>query len=170
GGRGGYGGGDGGGYGAWAAAGSPSSANTPAPTASNDAAMVAAMVATVVVAAIALLAIRGCAVSVMRRSPKPLYAQENQPLDGDQSVDADGLCTSARFRSSSSIRQLQYELRKQRGTSNFMILVRLLNLRFLNECAARDIGTSNSPHLCPVSEVRDTSRHALTRTSETKGH
>src|SRR5712691_495275 len=31
---------------------------------------------------------------------------------------------------------LQHELRKQRGTSNSMILVRLLNLRFLTEHAA----------------------------------
>src|SRR5262249_17636377 len=46
-------------------------------------------------------------------------------------------------------RNLQHELRKQRGTSNFMILVRLLNLRFLNEHAARMIGTSNSPALVP---------------------
>jgi hypothetical protein len=28
------------------------------------------------------------------------------------------------------------ELRNRRSTSNFMILVRLLNLKFLNECAA----------------------------------
>jgi hypothetical protein len=50
-----------------------------------------------------------------------------------------------RFRTSAPLpkfvthrRNLQHELRKQRGTSNFMILVRLLNLRFLNERAARN--------------------------------
>ncbi len=34
----------------------------------------------------------------------------------------------------------------KRGTSNFMILVRFLNLKFLHELAAQMIGTSNSPH------------------------
>src|SRR6476619_4516457 len=39
-----------------------------------------------------------------------------------------------------------YERRKQRNTSNFMILVRHLDLKFLNELAAIMIGTSNPPH------------------------
>jgi hypothetical protein len=34
----------------------------------------------------------------------------------------------------------------KRGTSNFMILVRFLNSKFLHELAAQMIGTSNSPH------------------------
>jgi hypothetical protein len=34
----------------------------------------------------------------------------------------------------------------KRGTSNFMILVRFLNLKFPHELAAQMIGTSNSPH------------------------
>jgi hypothetical protein len=34
----------------------------------------------------------------------------------------------------------------KRGTSSFMILVRVLNLKFLHELAAQMIGTSNSPH------------------------
>ena len=34
----------------------------------------------------------------------------------------------------------------KRGTSNFMILVRFLNLKFQHELAAQMIGTSNSPH------------------------
>jgi hypothetical protein len=38
------------------------------------------------------------------------------------------------------------ELRNQRDTSNFMILVRHLDLKFLNELAAIMIGTSNPPH------------------------
>src|ERR1700704_3737561 len=41
---------------------------------------------------------------------------------------------------------LRYELRNQRDTSNFMILVRHLDLKFLNELAAIMIGTSNPPH------------------------
>ena len=40
----------------------------------------------------------------------------------------------------------QCELRNQRDTSNFMILVRQLDLKFLNELAAIMIGTSNPPH------------------------
>jgi hypothetical protein len=50
-----------------------------------------------------------------------------------------------RFRTSAPLpkfvthrRNLKHELRKLRDTSNFMILVRLLNLRFLNERAARN--------------------------------
>jgi hypothetical protein len=39
-----------------------------------------------------------------------------------------------------------YELRNQRDTSNFMILVRFLDLKFLSEIAATMIGTSNPPH------------------------
>jgi hypothetical protein len=38
------------------------------------------------------------------------------------------------------------ELRNQRDTSNSMILVRSLDLKFLNERAAIMIGTSNPPH------------------------
>ena len=38
---------------------------------------------------------------------------------------------------------LLHELRKQRGTSNFMILVPLFDLKFLNELAAEGVGTSN---------------------------
>jgi hypothetical protein len=34
----------------------------------------------------------------------------------------------------------------KRGTSNVMILVRFLNLKFLHELAAQTIGTSNSLH------------------------
>ena len=41
---------------------------------------------------------------------------------------------------------LRCELRNQRDTSNFMILVRHLDLKFLNEFAAIIIGTSNPPH------------------------
>ena len=41
---------------------------------------------------------------------------------------------------------LVYELRNQRSTSNLLILVRLLNLKFLFGIAARCAGTSNSPH------------------------
>ena len=41
---------------------------------------------------------------------------------------------------------LRCELRNQRDTSNFMILVRHLDLKFLNELAAIMIGTSNPPH------------------------
>ena len=41
---------------------------------------------------------------------------------------------------------LRCELRNQRDTSNFMILVRYLDLKFLNELAAIMIGTSNPPH------------------------
>src|SRR5712671_2506774 len=44
------------------------------------------------------------------------------------------------------------------------------DLKFLTECAAGGVGTSNRRHECPVSEVRDTPQHTLTRTSETKGH
>jgi hypothetical protein len=38
------------------------------------------------------------------------------------------------------------ELRNQRDTSNFMILVWLLDLKFLSERAATTGGTSNPPH------------------------
>src|SRR6266540_1515412 len=65
---------------------------------------------------------------------------------------------------------LSHELRKQRGTSKYMVLVPLFDLKFLNELAASAVGTSNRRHYCPVSEVRDIFRHSLTRTSETKGH
>jgi hypothetical protein len=41
---------------------------------------------------------------------------------------------------------LRCELRNQRDTSNFMILVRHLDLKFLNELATVMIGTSNPPH------------------------
>ena len=41
---------------------------------------------------------------------------------------------------------LRCELRNQRDTSNFIILVRHLDLKFLNELAAIMIGTSNPPH------------------------
>ena len=39
-----------------------------------------------------------------------------------------------------------HELRKQRGTSNSMILVPLFDLKFLNEFAASGAGTSNRRH------------------------
>src|ERR1700682_4356741 len=42
---------------------------------------------------------------------------------------------------------LSCELRNQRDTSNFMILVRVLDLKFPHEFAAQLIGTSNPPHL-----------------------
>src|SRR6185295_20062804 len=38
------------------------------------------------------------------------------------------------------------ELRNQRDTSNLLILVRFLDLKFLNKRAAIIIGTSNPPH------------------------
>jgi len=38
-------------------------------------------------------------------------------------------------------RTLQYELRKQRGTSDFMILVPLFDFKFLHELAATAVGT-----------------------------
>src|SRR5258708_12696457 len=41
---------------------------------------------------------------------------------------------------------LLHELRKQRGTSKFMILVPLFDLKFLNELAAGGAGTSNRRH------------------------
>ena len=40
----------------------------------------------------------------------------------------------------------RHELRKQRGTSNSMILVPLFDLKFLNEFAAGGAGTSNRRH------------------------
>src|SRR5712672_1319020 len=39
-----------------------------------------------------------------------------------------------------------HELRKQRGTSDSMILVPLFDLKFLNEFAATAVGTSNRRH------------------------
>src|SRR5215510_7971628 len=41
---------------------------------------------------------------------------------------------------------LWHELRKQKGTSKYMILVPLIDLKFLNERAASDAGTSNRRH------------------------
>ncbi len=41
---------------------------------------------------------------------------------------------------------LLHELRKQRGTSKYMILVPLFDLKFLNELAASAVGTSNRRH------------------------
>jgi hypothetical protein len=41
---------------------------------------------------------------------------------------------------------LSHELRKQRGTSKYMILVPLFDLKFLNEFAASAVGTSNRRH------------------------
>jgi hypothetical protein len=41
---------------------------------------------------------------------------------------------------------LCHELRKQRGTSKFMFLVRLFDLKLLTELAANAAGTSNRPH------------------------
>src|SRR3982074_225645 len=43
---------------------------------------------------------------------------------------------------------LWHELRKQRGTSNSMILVPLFDLKFLTEFAAGGMGTSNRRHYC----------------------
>src|SRR5262249_36493127 len=40
----------------------------------------------------------------------------------------------------------RHELRKQRGTSKFMILVPLFDLKFLDEFAAGGAGTSNRRH------------------------
>jgi hypothetical protein len=51
-----------------------------------------------------------------------------------------------RFRSSPDTATRSCELRKQRSSSNSMILVRALNLKFLNDLAATAAGTSNSPH------------------------
>src|SRR5437899_7892513 len=42
---------------------------------------------------------------------------------------------------------LWHELRKQRGTASYLILVPLIDLKFLNELAAGDAGTSNRPAL-----------------------
>src|SRR5262245_16649537 len=42
--------------------------------------------------------------------------------------------------------KLRHELRKQRGTSKYMILVPLIDLKFLNEFAAGGAGTSNRRH------------------------
>jgi len=41
---------------------------------------------------------------------------------------------------------LSHELRKQRCTSKYMILVPLFDLKFLNELAASAVGTSNRRH------------------------
>jgi hypothetical protein len=41
---------------------------------------------------------------------------------------------------------LLHELRRQRGTSKSMIAVPLFDLKFLNEFAAGDAGTSNRRH------------------------
>jgi hypothetical protein len=41
---------------------------------------------------------------------------------------------------------LRNELRKQRGTSKFMNLVPLFDLKFLSESAASAVGTSNRRH------------------------
>ena len=52
-----------------------------------------------------------------------------------------------RFRSSPALAALLMRTSEiKRGTSNFMILLRFLNLKFLHELAAQMIGTSNSPH------------------------
>src|SRR6202011_5917033 len=40
----------------------------------------------------------------------------------------------------------RHELRKQRGTASDFILVPLVDLKFLNELAAGDAGTSNRRH------------------------
>jgi hypothetical protein len=40
----------------------------------------------------------------------------------------------------------RHELRKQRGTSKYMILVPLFDLKFLHEFAATAVGTSNRRH------------------------
>src|SRR5262249_16752746 len=42
--------------------------------------------------------------------------------------------------------KLRHELRKQRGTSNAMILVPPFDLKFLTELAAGGVGTSNRRH------------------------
>jgi hypothetical protein len=42
----------------------------------------------------------------------------------------------------------RHELRKQRGTSKFLILVPLFDLKFLDEFAAGGVGTSNRRHWC----------------------
>ncbi|MFL6970320.1 MAG: hypothetical protein ACJ8F2_00255, partial [Xanthobacteraceae bacterium] len=41
---------------------------------------------------------------------------------------------------------LRHELRKQRGTGKFMVLVPLFDLKFLHELAAGTAGTSNRRH------------------------
>jgi hypothetical protein len=41
---------------------------------------------------------------------------------------------------------LWHELRKQRGTSKYLILVPLFDFKFLDELAAGDAGTSNRRH------------------------
>src|SRR5204862_3989206 len=58
---------------------------------------------------------------------------------------------------------IRHELRKQRGTSNSMILVPLFDLKFLTEFAATAVGTSNRRHwscgLRQASWSRDNPRH-----------
>src|SRR5215510_950118 len=45
----------------------------------------------------------------------------------------------------------QHELRKQRGTSKYMVLTPLFDLKFLNELAAGGVGTSNRAALAASS-------------------
>ena len=59
-------------------------------------------------------------------------------------IDPDALVPVSKVRNTSSA--LRYELRKQRGTSKYVILVPLIDLKFLKELAAGDAGTSNRRH------------------------
>ena len=54
----------------------------------------------------------------------------------------------SRFRSSHTLAAPPMRTSESRDTSNFMTLVRHLDLKFLNELAAIMIGTSNPPHWC----------------------
>src|SRR6266545_1086495 len=54
---------------------------------------------------------------------------------------------------------LSHELRKQRGTSKYMILVPLFDLKFLNELAASAVGTSNRRHLMMQRRCAEQSVH-----------
>src|ERR1700674_454770 len=68
-------------------------------------------------------------------------------LTPEQTAGQTGTWTSAPIPKFASLcSTVSCELRNQRSTSNLMILVWLLNLKFLDEVAATLGGTSNSPH------------------------
>ncbi len=81
------------------------------------------------------------------RRRRPSTVPPRKPAAGLRSPLVQSFLTSAPIPQFASLRgTFLCELRNQRSTSNLLILVRLWNLKFLDERAAMLGGTSNSPH------------------------
>src|SRR6267142_672273 len=93
---------------------------------------------------------------VCRRTPnrKLIIMVPSSELPGADGPVPTAQCPIPKFASHRGA--LSCELRNQTGTSNFMILVRLLDLEFLHELAAQLIGTAKSAALAPRRRLAQT--------------